>query len=78
MLPKSYTCKVILFFMKWVPISFEDLQDFILTRLDLVKNTWTRWTRVKGGGIFGKMHWIKMDVITTVFASDEMKSKIIW
>jgi hypothetical protein len=32
---------------------------------------------VKGGGIFGKMHWIKMDVITTVFASDEMKSKII-
>jgi hypothetical protein len=24
------------------------------------------------------VHWIKMDVITTVFTSDEMKSKIIW
>jgi hypothetical protein len=78
MLPKSYTCKVILFSMSWVLISFEDLQDFILTRLDLVKTRWTRWTRVKIGGIFGKVHWIKMDVITTVFTSDEVKSKIIW
>ncbi len=32
----------------------------------------------EGVGSFGKVHWIKMDVITTVFTSDEMKSKIIW
>jgi hypothetical protein len=24
------------------------------------------------------VHWIKMDVITTAFTSDEMKLKIIW